>query len=845
MTKSDNDISSQIDYTTDTSETDNNIINENSEIKKIYRKVTKHKVVNTKYDSSTESVKKYINDSSFELVNINNSTTFYDMERLSSEDFNFTQLYNLLLISTYIIFIDNDKLVKTKKVWYKRLFGLFRKSSHLTDTEFPGCTFLPFESITMIKNNLNKLNNSVFNAELNGTSLYINDMICYGIMFNEGEIIKNCLYKKMEITDTIMFIPIEIYNLKQTEYKLRGFCQIVEELGAKNIEITFKNTDIVESKKENNVKLGDDIEIIAGNLGLSSSNTNVNSTNYSYDLTYPNNSTILLNEKMIRNKIKKKKFIVSDSIFKSTLELQYLVHSRCRHLIDKYSTVFTFDNNSVIDKSMYMKLKSHGITLGANIKNSINTKNNIQIITKVKFISLNECTNLISGNNVSLDEVGFNHMIETIRLSNICAKRMSVNIIDNTIEQINFETNGIYKIMNFINMYIHNVLKYYNSKYYNDIRKVLNKIKKELSITDYAKLLCNYFSPSSQWIHFTNFIDLLSKKAQSYDKLGYIIMMHNIESINRLDSVIKFIQQVCINTPGLEENFWKMLQPHNKSLRYDLENKLIIEYDFSNNQNWYNMNMLIHCIKTYNVHFSTDNDEKLKQLMYNMEVGYKYWEYYTNVLPFISQYAKSLYYNTPDEIYISTMFEKSLNIDSFMVSKINNISDLKKFIEKKISRIKEANEIINGISFRIDIQELGRIFEKNNYFNKKMQSIMKTRTVLNIKKMLENELTDSMISEVIANKFVDKMLIYNEKIDIKKIPKNYIGYEMLMDNYNNGIKEYEFKKIVLPFLCSHYKDIEEVDYIKSHLTITDFNIFNTSYYEIIQFINKMLENINV
>ena len=58
-------------------------------------------------------------------------------------------------------------------------------------------------------------------------------------MFNEGEIIKNCLYKKMEITDTIMFIPIELYNLKQTEYKLRGFCQIVEELGAKNIEIIF------------------------------------------------------------------------------------------------------------------------------------------------------------------------------------------------------------------------------------------------------------------------------------------------------------------------------------------------------------------------------------------------------------------------------------------------------------------------------------------------------------------------------------------------------------------------------------------------------------------------------
>ena len=60
-----------------------------------------------------------------------------------------------------------------------------------------------------------------------------------------------------------------------------------------------------------------------------------------------------------------------------------------------------------------------------------------------------------------------------------------------------------------------------------------------------------------------------------------------------------------------------MLQPHNKSLRYDLENKLISEYDFYNNMNWYNMNMLIHCIKTYNVHpelqsFVTSFQAKMK-----------------------------------------------------------------------------------------------------------------------------------------------------------------------------------------------------------------------------------------
>ena len=56
-----------------------------------------------------------------------------------------------------------------------------------------------------------------------------------------------------------------------------------------------------------------------------------------------------------------------------------------------------------------------------------------------------------------------------------------------------------------------------------------------------------------------------------------------------------------------------------------------------------------------------------------MNVGYKYWEYYTNIMAFITQYIKNLYYKTNDELYLSTIFEKSLNIDSFLVSKINKI----------------------------------------------------------------------------------------------------------------------------------------------------------------------------
>ena len=50
------------------------------------------------------------------------------------------------------------------------------------------------------------------------------------------------------------------------------------------------------------------------------------------------------------------------------------------------------------------------------------------------------------------------------------------------------------------------------------------------------------------------------------------------------------------------------------------------------------------------------SNEKIKQLITNMEVGYKYWEYYTNVMPFITQYTKNLYYTTNDEIYLINIY---------------------------------------------------------------------------------------------------------------------------------------------------------------------------------------------
>ena len=132
---------------------------------------------------------------------------------------------------------------------------------------------------------------------------------CYAICFEEGEIFKNKIYKKIEITNKILFVPIDKYQLKITEYRIRGFCQIMEELGAKQIEIDFINN----KKKSASTKVEGDIDAFAGSMGFSVKTQQSEENKMTYVLTYPSSNTMILDLKKIRKKIKKKKYIISEA----------------------------------------------------------------------------------------------------------------------------------------------------------------------------------------------------------------------------------------------------------------------------------------------------------------------------------------------------------------------------------------------------------------------------------------------------------------------------------------------------------------------------------------------------
>ena len=796
------------------------------------RELANHIIVGSRNnDSSTDSLKIRLDKINFDCNNNEViKSSFYPLEELETKKF--TEIYNIIYSSQMIIFIDNYKLVKE----HGCMMNCFRRKKDLIEEEFPGCTFFPFEYVSKLKKDIHILNNKILDAEMKNQKIYNNDDVCFNLCFDEGEILKKVLYKKMEINNKILFVPITKYQLKQTEYKIRGFCQIVEELGAKQIEIKFKKNNNITTKKNIDATIGSDIELIAGSLGLSSNKATSQEENYSYVLDYPSNNTILLNEKAIRKKIKKKKFIISEDIYNSNLELQYVIRSRCRHFITKYSTVFTFDNSSNIDEKLVSKFKAHNIHLGLELSGSTNKKYYLQIVTDVIFSDQNDYSNNLCGYSVSLDKIGFSFLIDSIA------------------ENEDFETNGIYKIMDFINLYIEKVLKHSVDKEYKEVNNILQKIKKNLTMKEYAKLLCNYFSTTSQWIHFNNFIDLLANKTQSYDKLGYLIIMNQkkICCNEKVKILIKFIQEKCIDEK-IELNFWKMLQPHNQELNYFLINKLLNEYDFIKNYNWYDLNSLIDNIRMYKVDLNNlDENEVLITLKKNMLLGYKQYEFIHNIIPFILRKAHQMHYKTNDTHCLSYFLELSLNFESFMIANIDTIPKLEEYIKKKIDRVKLGYEMISDFQKQIDESDditkkflklkdfiKSKIFsEKYSYFNKKLNIILPELEdifILDFVKIYDIELGVQIekynlsINDIGTN-ILKKILGYNEKLNISNVPPNIFGFNMIIKKFNYGVKTLEFQKTVKPYIqklidtvIKHNYPIETYEY----RVLSDYDIFYT------------------
>ena len=229
--------------------------------------------------------------------------------------------------------------------------------------------------------------------------------------FNDGEILPNVIYKKMELGAKNIYFPIETYPIKQILYKIRSFIQVCETLGACAIHIKYNKVEAT------SMNINQDLNVLAGSFKFHTENTNSDEkdivTTLSYDKTVFS-SQICLNvtdfEKYLENN--DSHFLISFKDYNTDINLRYLVRSRLFSNLKKYSTTFTMNNYSTIDFSLMGTLNDYGLCT------KFNKKKMGALIIDIS-VEFHEFENIIGSDNAPLDDVGFK-WIRRRYYKNIC-----------------------------------------------------------------------------------------------------------------------------------------------------------------------------------------------------------------------------------------------------------------------------------------------------------------------------------------------------------------------------------------------------------------------------------------
>ena len=768
-----------------------------------------------------------------QLINFHNNfdTPYFSKNMISNMEDN--SILNIFDSFDLIIYTDDYKLRNRNCT---DLFGFFTRKKYISESDLPGIAFISVDVIQYLKSIIDNHNKELQDSEKEPNE----NTLLFQVCFDEGDYFKNMLYKKLQIHDKLLFVPYSKFQLKLTEYKLRSFCQIMEELGAIEIEIDFNHINL--NKKSTNSKIQtEEFNYIAGSLGFSANKSNSEKEEITYKLIYPHNNTLILNEKNIRSRIAKGKFIINKKSFDSNLELQFIITSRCRHFIENYSTVFTLDNSANYDSKLISKLKSNNFSCGMEYESKTLKKLKITINTKVKFCGQNEIGNNLLGNNVSFDDTGFNYLMSSINKDK-------------------FETIGIYKIISFIEKYIDKIIKKEEKSDFINIKRLYQVIYKEFSSNEFKDLLLDYFNPDSQWINFLNFINVLKFKTVSYNKLGFLILMSQdkIPIYEKNLKVIDFIRHLCEKN-NYEDRFWEMLEPSDYFL---IIHKLDKDYNILRKYNWFNVQKLIRDIEKFtpNLKEEYDNSQINCEIFYgklyqNFKLGHKYPQFQKFIKPFLYKFINFNFEDriekineiSDNELFFSNLIFQSLKSRHFITYDLNTISKLKGIINNKFNQIEEACLFFKNL-YEITYSKLNS--SKFNLFNSNYKNNNDIKDILS--KILMSIFTkDSFKVEYsyLFKKF-SHILDYCENINDENYDEDSEEYDINDDENINCKFSNEINDLV-KISINNTKDVKKICLnIVKKLIIYDINVsdhnytrqnLTESYYN---FINEYVRNFN-
>ena len=377
--------------------------------------------------------------------------------------------------------------------------------------------------------------------------------------FNDGEILPNVIYKKMDLGRKNIYFPLESFLIKQVLYKIRSFIQICETLGAKLIKIKYSKI----KKKGLNIK--EDINIVTGSfqaeLSKEEHQDNSISTTLKYDKSIYS-SELFLCPQQFEKTIKKKNshFLISEKDYNTDINLRYLVRSRLISNLNKYSTSFIMNQHSTIDFSLMGTLQGYGLTSKFNK----NESSSLSINILVDFYDFDQ---IIGGENSPLNESGFKWIRRKywkLREDNNNPDPIStaafIRRLCERYDESDYksETEEIYK------NYSHKLIlyeKYYGKEYF---MEKCHNINYWIDIKIFLNVL-RYFDP-------INYI--------TFDKDG-LIKIYNIADGLGKNEQIKYIKRflyICAARKDLSKAFNKYIENLEKENKID---ELLLFYDWN------------------------------------------------------------------------------------------------------------------------------------------------------------------------------------------------------------------------------------------------------------------------
>ena len=377
--------------------------------------------------------------------------------------------------------------------------------------------------------------------------------------FNDGEILPNVIYKKMDLGRKNIYFPLESFLIKQVMYKIRSFIQICETLGAKAIKITYNKI----KKKGLNIK--EDINIVTGSFSTELTKEEKTDNSISTTLNYDKSiysSELFLCPRQFEKTIKKKDshFLISEKDYNTDINLRYLVRSRLISNLKRYSTTFIMNQHSTIDFSLMGTLQGYGLTSKFNK----NESNSLSIDILVEFYDFDE---IVGGENSPLNENGFKWV-----------RRKYGKLRDSGEKPSPISTAAFIRRL---------CEKYDESKYTSDIEEVYKNYSYKLILFE------RYFGKEhfidkchhiNYWIDVKNFLNIL----RYFDPINYIsfdkdglIKIYNVADGLGKNEQIKYIRKflyICAARKDLSKAFNKYIEDLEQKNKLD---ELLLFYDWN------------------------------------------------------------------------------------------------------------------------------------------------------------------------------------------------------------------------------------------------------------------------